>query len=154
MFANNPEVIAILGASLIPWAMVVTLFHPEVRHFVKQPRPAGDSGFLPRHIRRPLTVLALAALFPAAWLAWRPVYAHRSLVDDTEPAYTSNYLQARGLVFPWIVTEVPADEPIHWSHRVFPMNLLALYLVAVAPLLALYVAMVAVQTARRGNGDT
>jgi len=149
---NNPEILAILGASLVPWAMVVMLCHPVVRQFVRQPRPAGDSGFLPRHIRRPMTVLALAALLPTVWLASRPVYAHRSLVDDTEAAYTSNYLRARGLLFPRIVTEIPADVPIHWSQCVLPMNLLALYLVAAAPLLVLYMAMVAAQTARRGKG--
>jgi hypothetical protein len=149
---NNPAIVLILGASLVPWVMVVMLCHPVVRQFVRQPRPAGDSGFLPRHIGRPMTVLALVALLPAAWLASRPVYAHRSLVDDTEAAYTSNYLRARGLLFPWIVTEVPADVAIHWPQRVFPMNFLALYLVAAAPLLALYMAMVAVQTARREKG--
>ena len=150
--ARKPGTLAILGALLVPWAMVVMLCHPAVRLFVKQPRSAGDAGFLPRHVRRRMTVLALAALLPTAWLASRPVYAHRSLVDDTEAAYTSNYLQARGLLFPWIITEVPAAAPIHWSQRVLPMNLLALYLGAAAPLLALYMAMVAVQTAHRGKG--
>jgi hypothetical protein len=86
---------------------------------------------------------------PISW--WQLPWCVCSCRDISTSRLTSNYLQARGLVFPWIVTEVPADKPIHWFHRVFPMNLLALYLVATAPLIALYVATVAARTTRRGK---
>lgn len=153
MLANNPEVFAMLGGSLVPWVTVVTLLHPEVRRFVGQPGPADDLRFLPRHVLRRLILLALVALMPAAWLAAQPALVHRSVVDGTEPGYTSNYLEARGLLFPWIVTEVPADLPIHWPRRVFPMNLLALYFVAAAPVVVLYLATAALQgVVRRTRG--
>ena len=149
--ARNPEIFLILGASLLPWAMVRMLLHQDVRQFVRQPRPDGDSGFLPRDVRRRLAVLALIAIVPAGWLAWQPTYVHRSRIDVLEPGYTSNYLRARGLIFPWFVTEVPADLPLHWALRVFPMNLLALYIMAAAPLVALYVAVASTQTTHRGK---
>ena len=148
-FVRNPETIAILGGSLLPWVMVAMLFHPEVRRFVRQPRPTDDIGLLPGPIRRRLTTLALVALLPAAGLASRPVLVHRSMVDETEPGYTSNYLRGRGLLFPWIVTEEPYDMSVGWLDRFFPMNLLALYMLCFSFVATPYLALVGIRAALR-----
>ena len=84
---------------------------------------------------RQLCIVALVALIPASWLATRPSFVHRGSLDPDEPVYTSNYLAARGYMLPWLVTEVPAElQPVALTRRVFPTNLLILYLLAALPL--------------------
>ena len=79
-------------------------------------------------MRRTLRNVALLALLPAAWLASHRDMVHRSVIDPREPLYTSNYLDARGLGFPWLVTEVPPDlGSVPWRQRVYPLNLAFLY---------------------------
>ena len=57
------------------------------------------------------SVLLVAAITVVilAWLASQPAYVHRSRLDPAEPVYTSNYLEARGLLFPWLIVEVPPE---------------------------------------------
>ena len=57
------------------------------------------------------SVLLVAAITVVilAWLASHPEHVHRSLLDPAEPAYTSNYLDARGFLFPWLIVEVPPE---------------------------------------------
>ncbi len=87
-----------------------------------------------RRLRTHLIVIACLAIFPAAWLASQPAYVHRSRLDPTEPLYTSNYLQARGYLLPWLVTEIPPElAPVPLGTRVFPTNLGILYLLALIP---------------------
>lgn len=43
-----------------------------------------------------------------AWLASQVSYVHRIRLVPSEPVYTSNYLEARGFLFPWLIVEVPA----------------------------------------------
>lgn len=150
-FASHPETIAILGGSLLPWVIVAMLCQKEVRRFVRQPRPTDDVGLLPGPIRRRLLTLGLVALLPAAGLAWRPVLVHRSMVDDTEPGYTSNYLRGRGLLFPWIVTEEPLNVPVGWLDRFFPMNLLALYVLGFVLVASPYLAVVGIRAVVRSR---
>jgi hypothetical protein len=93
---------------------------------------------------RQLAGVALLALLPLSWLASQRDYIHRSALDPHEPVYTSNYLEARGLLFPWVITEVPPElAPVRWFERVRPANLGVLYLLAAAPVFLLWCVMAA-----------
>ena len=101
-----------------------------------------------------LRIIALLALLPTAWLASQRTFVHRSIIDPREPIYASNYLDARGLGFPWLVTEVPENVgPVPWSQRVFPRNLLALYVVGLIVATPLWIALRLARTLWRRVGS-
>ena len=78
--------------------------------------------------------IAAIALLPFGWLAWQPSYVHRSVLDPAEPLYASNYLDARGSPFPWLITDVPPPlGPVPFRARVMPGALGLLYVLAVCP---------------------
>lgn len=104
-----------------------------------------------RRTARTALWIALIALLPLAWLAWQPSFVHRSLLDPTEPIYASNYLEARGYLFPWLITEVPpALGPVSFRGRVIPKNLAALYVLALCPVVFCWILVVAVRRWSRG----
>ena len=99
-----------------------------------------------RRVGRDALWIAVIALLPLAWLAWQPSYVHRSALDPTEPIYASNYLQARGYIFPWLITEVPADlGPVPFRARVMPGNLARLYVVALFPVVLCWILVATVR---------
>jgi hypothetical protein len=87
-----------------------------------------------RRTARSALWIAALALLPFGWLAWQPTYVHRRLLDPAEPTYTSNSLDARGAVIPWLITEVPPElGPVPFRARVMPGRLALLYLLALCP---------------------
>jgi hypothetical protein len=95
--------------------------------------------------------IAAIALLPLAWLAWQPSYVHRSALDPAEPIYASNHLQARGYVFPWLITEVPPTVgPVSFWARVIPGNLVLLYVIALCPVVLCWILVAAVRRWWRG----
>ena len=87
-----------------------------------------------RRVGRHALWIGAVALLPLTWLAWQPSYVHRSRLDPAEPIYASNHLQARGYMFPWLITEVPPGlGPVSFWARVIPGNLVLLYVLALCP---------------------
>lgn len=87
----------------------------------------------------------MTAVLALAWLAVQTSYVHRSRLDPAEPVYASNYLEARGFLFPWLIVEVPAGlGAVPLGARLDPKNAAILTLIAglVAALLTAVVEMV------------
>jgi hypothetical protein len=107
-----------------------------------------------RRTARTALWIALVALLPLAWLAWQPSFVHRSLLDPAEPLYASNHLQARGYLFPWLITEVPPGlGPVSFWARVIPGNLALLYVVALCPVILCWILAAAVRRWVRSPGE-
>ena len=105
-----------------------------------------------RRMTRSALSIAVIALLPLAWLAWQPSYVHRSLLDPTEPIYASNDLQARGYVFPWLITEVPPNVgPVSFWTRVIPGHLALLYVLALCPVAICWILVAVVRRWSRGR---
>jgi len=96
--------------------------------------------------------IGVLALIPFGWLAWQPEYVHRSLLDPAEPAYTSNYLDARGAVIPWLITEVPPElGAVPLRARFMPIRLAVLYVAASCPIVVGWFLIAAVRRWRQST---
>lgn len=145
------EAVAVAVLALLPWTTALSLLHPRVILWGMQRR--GDRAherLSAGRVSRQLRIVLVLALLPATWLAAQPGLVHRSRLDSRESWQTSNYLPARGLALPWIVSAVPPDlAHVPLVNRLFPLNLVALYLIGLVPLVAIWVITLIMRAALR-----